>query len=495
MWIYAVSFLGLAGLYVVLFGGRPWRIMVPIACATGLGLAIASPLFLAQYLETAKLKRFAGGEPIVSGLFGLLVPWPLSFANRPGMAETSNIRFTTQFYYAGTVFTAASAIGFFACAVYRWPRRIVLANVLLAMGLIAFIWALGRPGMAWGLTGELPVFKQFRHPMKYLAFVHLFGILGGGLILERLLTRFPRPRLDLILAGACAVLMSYHTFLALPAFFSWGIRPYPAAPKWLADLADHPTSRIYPIAPRRSIAENYELSQMVQLPTVYGTLSLIGYDPLVDDNPQQQAVRQRLLDDPLAALRAYGVRHLVVYPTQELPPMPKEHSYFRWYFWEPPERAAYHAKELAGRLVHWTAGAAVYEIDGAAPLAFAEDEPHAGLRISFDVAGARIRLRDGHQGSPVIVNIVPPRFTSAYVDGKRVAWQTDEWGRLKLTPAAGSRSIRIRYSPPWLAGTLLGLVLAATSCGGYAAFRRWLPEPESSARLENPSCDAVRSCA
>ncbi|HUE72396.1 MAG TPA: hypothetical protein VMP01_16040 [Pirellulaceae bacterium] len=485
MWIYAVSFIGLAGVYVVLYGGQSWRIMAAIACATGLGLAIAMPLFLPQYLETAQLKRFAGGEPIVRGLFGLLAPWPLSFADRPGMAETSNIRFTTQFYYAGTVFTAASAIGLFSCAVYRWPRRVVTANVLLAMGLVAFIYALGRPGMAWGLTGELPVFKQFRHPMKYLAFVHLFGILGGGLILERLLKRYPQPRLDTILAGACAVLMSYHTFLALPAFFSWGIRPYPEAPQWLADLAADGNWRIYPVAPRRSTAENYELSQMNHLPTVYGKLCLTGYDPLIEENPQHLAVRQRLIADPLAALRAYGVKYLVLYPTQDLPPMPRGHSYFRWYFWEPPERAAYQANWLAGRLVHWTAGAAVYEIDSASPLAFSEDDPTAGLRIHFDVAGARVRLRDGHRGAAVTINIVPARFFHAYVDGKRVPWQTDEWGRLKLAAPAGAKSIWLRYSPPWLAGTLLGLVLAAASCGGYAAFQRRFPDTESSARQEN----------
>ena len=125
-----------------------------------------------------------------------------AFADRPCMLESNHIRFATQFFYAGTLFTAASAIGFFSCAVHRWPRRVVLSNVLLTMGLIAFVYALGRPGMAWGITGELPIFKQFRHPMKYLVFVHLFGILGGGLVIERLLIRFPRPRLDLLLAGA-----------------------------------------------------------------------------------------------------------------------------------------------------------------------------------------------------------------------------------------------------------------------------------------------------
>ena len=471
MWIYAVTFIGLAGIYVVYWGRRSWQLFVPIACAVGLGLAIAMPLFLPQFLETSGLNRFAGGEPIVSGLFGLLLPWPFSFAERPGMAETSNIRFTTQFYYAGTIFTAAAAFGLFSCAAHRWPRRVALGNVFLMLGLIAFVYALGRPGMAWGLTGELPVFKQFRHPMKYLLFVHLFCILGGGLILERLLRRFPRPRLELVLAGACAVLMSYHTFLALPAFFSWGIRPYPEAPKWLADLAANKAYRIYPVAPRRSTAANYELSQMNHLPTVYGTLCLTGYDPLIEENPQHLAVRERLIADPLRSLRAYGVKYLVIYPTQDLPPMPPGHSYFRWYFWEPPERSAYYAKNFA-RLVHWTAGASVYELDGVSPLAFTADDPSRGLRTDFDVAGVRVRLSDEHRGGPVIVNTIPARFMRAYVDGKRTAWQTDSWGRLMLDAPAGSKSVRLRYSPPWLAGTLLGLVLAAASCGGYSASRR-----------------------
>jgi hypothetical protein len=409
------------------------------------------------------------------------------------MAETSNLRFTTQFYYAGTVFTVASAVGLFSCACHRWPRRIAAANVLLAMALIAFVYALGRPGMAWGLTGELPVFKQFRHPMKYLAFVHLFGILGGGMILERLLRRYGRPRLDWLVAAACAALISYHTFLALPAFFTWGIQPYPAAPLWMSQVSADASARIYPIAPRRSTAKNYELSQMVHLPTVYGALSLTGYDPLVDENPQHQEVRRRIEAEPLAALRAYGVRYLIVYPTQDLPPMPRGHNYFRWYFWEPPERAAYQAVQQAGRLVHWTAGAALYEIDGAAPLAFAEDQPATALPIQFDAAGARVRLRDNHGGVPLVVNIIPPRFLRAYADGRRVKWQTDVWGRLTLRPPPDVKSVRLRYAPPWLAGSILGLLLAIGSCGGYAGLRRYLPDDLTGKEEELPCGDA--SCS
>lgn len=473
MWVYCVSFLGLAALYLIVYGGRPRHLLAPVAAAIGLGLGLALPLFVPQVLETQGLDRFAGGEPIVRGLFGLIAPWPLSFADRPGMVEGGNIRFMTQFYYAGTVFTIASAAGLFSCLVHRWPQRLAAGNVLLAMGLVAFLYALGRPAMVWGITGELPIFKQFRHPMKFLAFVHLFGILGGGMILERLLRRHWRPRWEWLLAGACAVLMSYHTLLARAAFFTWNIPPYPAAPDWLAKLADHPVSRIYPIAPRRSTAANYQLSQMVQLPSIYGTLSLTGYDPLMEENPQQREMRRRLESDPLAALRAYGVRYLVVYPPQDLPSRWAGHDHFRWYFWEPPERAAYQAVKQSHRLVHWTAGAAVYEIDGAAPLAFAKARPDKPLEVRFDAAGATVRLPKYARGESILVNVVPARFFRAYADGRRVPWQTDGWGRMSLAVPAGAKSVRIRYAPPWLAGSLAGLLMAIGSCAGYGGFRRY----------------------
>ncbi|HZL91432.1 MAG TPA: hypothetical protein VFB96_23895, partial [Pirellulaceae bacterium] len=490
MWIYAAGFLGIAGVYLALYGGQSWRLLVPVACALWLGLAIASPLFLPQYLETSGLERFAGGEPIVKGLFGLFVPWPLSFADRPGMAEANNLRFITQFYYAGTIFTAAAAIGLFSCLWHRWPRRVAAANVLLALGLVAFIYALGRPGMVWGLTGELPVFKQFRHPMKFLAFVHVFGILGGGLVVERLLRRFPRPQLEWLIAGACAVLMTYHTYLAFAAFFSWSIAPYPDSPGWLQQIASDKSGRLYPVAPRRCAARNYELSQMLNLPTIYGTLSLTGYDPLIEENSQHKELRRRLLENPLATLRAFGVRHVVVYPTQELPELYPGQTYFRWYYWEPTERAVHQAAEQVGRLTHWSPGVAVYEIDGAAPLAFATGDEARPLPIRFHSSGADVSLPPAARGKSVIVNVLPPRFLYAYADGIRIEHTTDEWGRLKLNTPPSATELKLLYRPPWLAGTLLGLALAVSSCAAYSWFRWRCPEP-----LEKHSCDARSSCA
>ena len=495
MWVYSVGFVGVAAMFLVLYGGRSWKLLVPVSCAALLGLAIAAPLFVPQVLETAGLERFAGGEPIMRGLWGLVAPWPLSFADRPGMAETKSIRYMTQFYYGGTIFTVAAAIGVFSCLWQRWPRRIAAANVLLAMALVAFLYGLGRPGMVWGITGELPVFKQFRHPMKYLAFIHLFGMLGGGLIIERLLRRHPRVRLEWLVAGACAVLMSYHTFLALPAFFSWSITPYPAPPQWLAAAASDKSSRIYPVAPRRCTAGNYELSQMVHLPTVYGTMSLTGYDPLVEENRQQQAVRQRLIERPLAALRAYGVRRIVVYPTQELPVMYPGHNYFRWYYWEPPERAAYSAVKEAGRMAHWTPGAALYEIDDADPLAFVAGEDKTPLPIRFDAGGASVDLAKRQGAGSVVVNLVPPRFLRIAADGQRVEYTTDKWGRVELSPPPGARTLRLSYSPPWLAGSLLGLCLAGASLGGFAWFRQHDANAAQAPIEESRPCDEPSCCA
>jgi hypothetical protein len=313
--------------------------------------------------------------------------------------------------------------------------------------------------------------------MKYLAFVHLFGILGGGLIVERLLRRFPRLKLEWLIAGACAALMTYHTFLALPAFFSWTIKPYPPPPRWLTQIGSDLSGRLYPVAPRRCAAHNYELSQMLHLPTVYGTMSLTGYDPLIEENPQHQELRRRLLEDPLATLRAYGVRHIVVYPTQELPELFPGQTYFRWYFWEPPERAAHQAVQQAGRLVHWSPGVAVYALDGAAPLAFTAADATTPLSVRFHAAGADVSLPPTARGKELVVNVVPPRFLYAYADGVRVQHTTDDWGRMKLTTPTSARELKLRYRPPWLAGTLLGLVLAACSCAGYAAFRQRWPEP------------------
>jgi hypothetical protein len=474
MWFYAVTFIGLAAVYLPLYGGQSWRILVPATCAVFLGAAIAAPLLVPQFVETAGLKRFAGGEPIVRGLTAMFLPWPLASADRPGMAETRYLGYMSQFYYAGTVFTTVAAVGWFSCVFHRWHRRIAGANLLLALALAAFIYALGRPGMMWGLTGELPIFKQFRHPMKYLVYVHLFGILGGGLIVERLLRRHARRWAEGLIAGACALLMSYHTLLALPSFFSWGFYPYPAAPELARELAGRPTARLFPVAPRRSTAANFAESQMLNLPTVYGTYSLVGYDPLIEENPQHQAVRKRLMEQPLEALRAYGVRYVTVYPVQDLPRMPEGHKYFRAYYWEGAEKSVHRATLQHGTLLRAVRGASLYQIEGAAPLAFAKSAPEDELSIQFDAAGADVVLGSTAVDSPqtIIVNVLPPPFLRVLADGRPVPHDTDEWGRLRIQAPAGAARLRLSYVPCWYLGTALGVALAGASVAVFSSFGR-----------------------
>ncbi len=165
------------------------------------------------------------------------------------------------------------------------------------------------------------------HPFRVLPFFVLLAVLAGGQTLERLLAQTRQRRLCAGVVAAIALsLLAYHVAMARPAFYSYGFKPYPALPPEMAQLLEAggqsgeiPAGRILPIAPARSIAPDFPFSLNLSLPLIYGVASFDGYDPITEARPPIRFARALVAKYPAAALKAYGVRWIIVHRTARSP--------------------------------------------------------------------------------------------------------------------------------------------------------------------------------
>jgi hypothetical protein len=275
---------------------------------------------------------------------------------------------------------------------------------------------------------------------------------------------------------------------------------------------------------------------MHQLPTVWGCYSLDGYDPLVSASPRFGAIADRLIEPAEAnalhmeigldslnlyddaddqklrkaedamkradvddfgfwgrsfrlnlpkamkTLRAYGVRWAVIYSGPQNPPIPEGSQ--NEYFWKTDPVLEQLAEEIQerGTLVVDRPDVRVYELPGAAAMAFAVDSPRKALPVKFDAGGLRVDTASLPQGGQVVVNALPAKFLRATADGVSVEMTADKWGRLLFNVPAGTKCLKASYRPPWLAGAAVGVLLAAVAvCSMRFRWRltefieRWLP--------------------
>jgi hypothetical protein len=538
MWSYAVLFYVAA--ILILLGSRAvnWSQAFPAIAALLVGLAIAAPLLVAQYSELAGLPRRAGDGSMLQFTPSMFLPYPLFIARFPGVDETPDFERMGHMNYAGTVFSVAAALGMLSLIAFRWNRRTAAANLWLLLAWMALLLTFGREGGLWYLLAKFPPFSSFKHPFKFMGFVTLFMVLGGALLIERGLQRWKvRRHWELGVCAMAVMLIGYHAWMSTASFCDYGFRPYPEIPGEMKKLASiEQPQRMYAIGPRRSLSPEYALSMMHQLPTVWGCYSLEGYDPLVSASPRFGAIADRLIEpaeanalhmeiglDSLSlyddvddqkvrkaedalkradvddfgfwgrsfrlnlpkamkTLRAYGVRWAVIYAGPQNPAIPE--GSLNEFFWKTDPVLEQLAEEIqeCGTLVVDRADVRVYELPGAAPMAFAADSPRKGLPVTFDASGLQVDTSSLPQGGQVVVNAVPAKFLRAVADGASVEMTADKWGRLLFKVPAGTKILKASYHPPWLAGTAIGMLLAAVAaCAMRFRWRledlieRWLP--------------------
>lgn len=494
-WAYLLLFLGLA------LGTLVWAKSLSVSRAMWilpavlLALALAAPVLTAQVLEAVHLygNREVGdpGDGIQRGALNLLFPHPLSpYPGRftssgygPDRWGTAGYNLIGQFYYSGTLFYLVGFLVLVSLIVYRWDRRVMAANIWLFLAGIAVLFALGREGGLWVLLAKLPMFNKFTGPFKFLVYLNLFIILGCGLVIERLLRGLRHARLwELGMGIAVTALLLYHCALPLPSFYSYGDKPYPPLPTEMASLlpvdGNPAPRRVFPIVPARGTAPGYAQSLMHNFPTIYGILSLMGYDPLVWWTPENGLLdRMFATKQRVDLLREYGVRWVIVSRLVQDPVMgPNE----RWWpsesNWDqdglPPVLLSAQPRLVLPEVTIW-------ELSGSRPMAFAASQPTRDLPITLNGAGVRVDVSRLTNGGDVIVNFLKRPWSKAYADGRGIACSSDEWGRMQTHIPAGTKVLEVRYSPPWGLGFRVGGLLAFLSAAitwGLTAWDRRRPQ-------------------
>lgn len=493
MWAYLLLFLGIALLYLVWIRSITVLRALWAVPAFLLGIAIAAPTLIPQTLEAVHLYggRAGGiGHGIQRGVLSLLLPYPLSpypgrFAigdHGPDNMDTAHYQLMGQFYYSGTLFYLVGFLVVVSLLVYRWDKRVMAANIWLLMAGIAFLFALGKPGVLWVLLDKLPMFNKFTGPFKFLVYLNLFVILGCGLVIERLLRGLQNARLwELGIGIGVSGLLLYHCALPLPSFYSYGDKPYPPLPREMASLltADRNPMplRVLPVAPVRSPAPGYVQSLQNNFSCIYGILSLVGYDPLVGVTPENALADQMIGDQGLQALKEYGVQWIVVSRLVQEPKLgPNEKEW-------PSESAcdrdglAYLLRSAQPRLV--LPEVTIWELGGSRPMAFPTSQPTRALPITLNGSGVRVDVSRLKQGGDVIVNFLKRPWHKAYADGRQIPCSADYWGRMLTHVPIGTKALEVRYQPPWGLGFRIGgflaLLAAAITCA-LTAWQRRHPE-------------------
>ena len=492
MWVYAMMFLVMTTIYLWSFAGRSWRVAIPSLGAIGIAIGIATLLLIPQMLETRNVRRFAYGSGIQSGLFGLFVPSPLSYAETPGTPATLHGERLSELFFFGGVLALAAAPLVISFFVHRWGPKIAAKNVFVPLLAFALICGCGREGVLWFIGTELPFLKSFSQPFKFLAFIQLFGVCVGGVVVERLLrTSRAHEKWELPLVTTCFLLMAYHTTQANASMFNFGFMPYPPL---RADLAEafkkEEAGRVFSIAPVRSGGDRYFDSLIHNFATVTSQYSLEGYDPLISNNPSHLALSKRLKEgETVKTLEALGVRWVIAYKGHDSPPNARDFPYRSpLYFWRPHQKEMAKAVASASDKVFTRTEVTLYRLNPA-PLAFFTDQPNDPLTIAFHAHGADIRLptkASSEAGArQLVLNILPPRFATIAIDGKRSDFRVDEWGRLEVDVPAGANRVDFRYQPPFFACGVLGAFLALSTWVLYLVAAKRFPEAPANGDVES----------
>jgi len=476
-----VAILGMffvAGLATVAYADRlPPSRLVAVIPALLLGVGLSAPLLLHHLRMTAGLERFVPAENgDYDGLYAALLPYPIAEAELPTGWGSFHFEKIGHFYFFGGLFALLFALQAF-CFWVIFPERKAWARCWwVPCGICALLMVLGEPAYFWKTLAALPLSKFFlRYTLRFYPWLAFCAILSGGLILERLLAVLRRRRRWESLLGAFSLgILAYHLAMCQASFYSYGFRPYPELPQEFEN-AFHPypdkqligsknSRRIASWTQQRSVSPDYYVGLPLNLPHFYQVPSVFGYDPVVEGQPRMVEVYRRLLDDPAAACKAYGVGWLLIGYTDVPVLSPNKNI---WYF----ERSvAYEDAYRRLPLKTLTALAEYHdtklmELPGVDPLAFVTDHPERPLPMRLSCRGADIDITGLPAGTKVTVNFMwYPQMTFTQ-NGQALPVAKDDWQRLTTTLAEPGTTLCLRFQPPWLTTCAIGAGLCIAALG------------------------------
>ncbi len=458
MWLYAVMFFYFAIAVLFVVRAIDVRSLLWTAMAGLIGLGLSLPLAIPQMWFMKTVARFGGiGHGIAPYMRAMFLPMPLVHASHP--QSWGDSAYMATYYYSGTLLTvlvvvAAVAVVGLVISARVDVRALIARHVWLLCAAVALLIAFGSEGPVWSAMSELPVFDKFTGPWKLLLYFNLFVAISGADLLERVVGE---KRIVAIGAFAfIATMLFLNAFYLRTAFYNFADKPYPPLPPAMAALLrGGPVAtrgRIFPVAPDRYWGSGYVLSLMHDLPSYYEIPAFDGYDPFVRATPENLVARFLMQRDSEGAARAYGVRWVIVHRSATQPPRVGPQGRINSLELVDPYRAGVADRILRHAVLRLRLPLLdIWEVEHADPLAFPVGQPQHPLPIVLDQRGATVDVRSGAGPRWVVVNILLRQWMEVEVDGKEVPLLRDSWGRIVAAVPRGGKTLRVTYSPPFVA--------------------------------------------
>jgi len=465
MWTYGMMFFFII-IFLFIFSRQLYlKKALLVIPALLLGLSIAAPLLFPMMKAMSNTFRVVSSGSygnIAHGFFAMIFPFPIATANG-SFASWTNIHseLIGHIYYSGTFFTLLgfSALFFLSGALiifkgYFLGKKLLTENIWLFCAGIAFIFAIGKYGIIWTIVSNLPIFNKFQIPLKFLPFVTLFLIMGGGSIFMRFLSitnfsQYYKIGSIFFIFGA----LLYHIALPLPSFYTYKSIPYPSPSKKLIKLLDDTnstTTRMIPFLPmnEKDISMNSNILMFWNFSSIYSIHSLDGYDPLVESTPETNFMKQKIQNDPLNAIREYGVRWILIYN--------QDSAYY------PLKRGVGLVESvMSGQLLMkillkhakktiTLPEGSIWELDHYSPMAFLSDNQKRAFKYSFSGNVLNIFTTNiSDSASTLTANLLwRPDMIARDNQNRVLNSKPDIWGRMKIDIPYTTNIIKIKYEPP-----------------------------------------------
>jgi hypothetical protein len=490
LWLYGMAFLALVVGLLLRAGEVPWR-RVPWICVAGLhGLALSVPFTLVLMDIAGPIQREAAyGTGITRGMGAMLLPYPLASAGHPNEWGSYYSEWMGQFYYWGTLFPVAFLLAAMLLLTVRGERLPIGPNVYLFAAIVALLLTLGHAGLLYVLFSVLPVFGPINnHPFRILPELLFFGMLAGGLFLQRFSTAWPNGRrLVQGLSAATVLLLLYHVNLCRASFYSYAERPYPPLPPALHSLLQEetpsahtlPPARVLSVVRERSAADGFMKSLRHCLPTLYRIPALDGYDPIIETTMPVLDMRNQLAKDPVGTAEALGVRWLLSGQLRSEPAWPAG-TYNHDYAGDCPRlpklkypREMTARLKAVGRLRLELDGLEVWELPQPDALAFWQSAPKHCLPLHWWPDRMEIDTSEQPPGERLVVNFLWRRQWHAYAGDQPLPVEEDLWHRMVVMVPPGTQQVTLRFEPPWQRGLVFGLVFEGMAIVASMVLSRW----------------------
>ncbi len=461
LWSYAMLWLGLGALLLLLVRAIPWRAFIGFLFASLAGVGLAFPLLLAQLsIVEGNLFINAPGELPFNPL-AMLLPWFAPLANQllPALPVGPYHAQIPQVLDSGTWAPLLALVGLASA----WRLKGAARSAAVWSVLMFFAWwaGLGSKGGLWTLISQLPAFNGFQHPFKFALLVEFFACFAGAAILSLLLAKANtlqrRAGIVLILA-----LIAGQAWRAQAAFYTWSERPYPklssGIEKALAPLRASQgrlAGRVLGVSPRWASQQGYSSWLVHALPSVYGVPSMQGYDPLIEASRWGSALTPSQWNDVEAGLRAWTVLWVMVSPTwnEVGRPNPWEGAVLRWAMQK-------------GHKTTLVDGLYFVEVSKPDPLAFVSGVPAQPLAFGMDTDSAFVELPPSDKERQITVGILARPGWSAQGAGQKLNTGMDPWGRILVSVPGTVTRVELNYRVAWGRGWIAGLMALAIAALG-----------------------------